>query len=325
MIGNEGELRDARRRLGLLEAAFDTLREQLSQENPTLFPTVSVGYTHQIRHLREEIEEYLLSRPAEAPLRMRLYGPVAHEGRVPATVLGQVVMAFQDLLRREARILDKTVVRASADVELNLVATASGSFVLSMEVGVGPQGQRSLFPLVPLDTLGDRAVRRVLSRLRELKRPNADADEVRPLHRLAAILGAKGVHGFEFMYDHADQVEEASLTLSDKERLDRLMVYGAETDQRIRGTLVSLNIEENVCRIRPQRHRTVRCRYTELIEDDVIAAIGREVEVRGDIEQHAITGALTIHQITGIRMIVPEVPPEADDSPETSEPSRLHA
>ena len=58
MIANEAELGEARRRLGILEAGLYALRERLTTENPTLLPSVSAGYEHQIRTLRESIEAY---------------------------------------------------------------------------------------------------------------------------------------------------------------------------------------------------------------------------------------------------------------------------
>ena len=58
VIGSEAELREAWRRLTILEAGLDSLRGQLEAENPALLPVTSSGYVHQIRVLRESIAAY---------------------------------------------------------------------------------------------------------------------------------------------------------------------------------------------------------------------------------------------------------------------------
>ncbi len=299
MIENAAGLGAARRKLELLEQAHESLRLQLRDENPSLLPVVSAGYTHGIHKLRGEIEEYLASQKVKAPLQMRLLGPGAQGGRVSAGTLAKALAAFQELLRREAKALGDSVVRRRGDVDLTLVASAPGSFIVAMEVGEG--GQRSLFPE---DTVSERAVRRAFVAMRQLGTAGTpDEDDVRPLARLAGLLNEGGIEGIEFSYGAERETEVAALTLAMRDRLQRLLLPNDVPERRVRGMLISLNVEENVCRLRPHGQRAVRCRYAETIEDDVIAALKREVEVVGDVERDPTTGYKTIRRIEGIRVV----------------------
>lgn len=58
MIETEAELREAHRRLGILEASLNVLQRQLKAEHPALLSSASAGYEHKIRALRESIDAY---------------------------------------------------------------------------------------------------------------------------------------------------------------------------------------------------------------------------------------------------------------------------
>lgn len=64
MIADDLELREARRRLDILEAALDALRRPLEAENSALLPSATSGYVHQIGTLQELIAAYEDTRTA---------------------------------------------------------------------------------------------------------------------------------------------------------------------------------------------------------------------------------------------------------------------
>ena len=47
----------------------------------------------------------------------------------------------------------------------------------------------------------------------------------------------------------------------------------------MRGLLISIDIERDKCRIRPQGEETIECGYGEDIEDDLILAVKKQIEI----------------------------------------------
>lgn len=54
-------------------------------------------------------------------------------------------------------------------------------------------------------------------------------------------------------------------------------------EEMVKGLLIAIDIEKNICRIRPEGENIVSCGYADEIEDDLISAVKKQVEVSGII------------------------------------------
>ncbi len=307
MITNEVEYGEARRRLGILETALDELRSQLVLENPAMFAPASAGYIAAIQELHTDVEDYLQSRNLAAPFIVRMVGKGAEAGRTSAKTLADLLRALQNAVGNEAKLLPEFFERphfARREAQLHVLATASGSFVLGLEVGGG--GERNLFEEV---TAAERALLSVFEKVKRVSAKRVttgDADAFREIHGLTELLNKDSIREIEFAYRRPGLEDTASLDLEAKRTLDRVFLPTDDDGRRVRGVIVSLNIEKNVCKVRPAGQGLVECRYRESLEGEIKAAIGLTVEIGGEFREGAL-GKVTILRIDSLAVIQEDV------------------
>jgi len=290
MIANKDELEIAFHDLKGYERALEAVRSDLERSNPALFPVVSKGYTRRIQGLQEEIFAYLRERPADAPLKVRMAGPAVAEGAIKVGLVARVLTALQSALLQVGKSVDALTRQVDSTSEsslsallgLNLVATQTGSFVLALDLA--PR-QLNLFEEYDV---AERAVLQLINHIAELSEPrdgfSGDKSALRSLDRLASLINADRVDTIEFSYrsDKAPtRVREATITLPVKEKINTLLKRPRAGEETVRGLLLSINIERNTCGLRPEGQNTVQLNYQEDMEDDLILALKRQIEVSG--------------------------------------------
>jgi hypothetical protein len=288
MISNATELEVAFGNLRACEDALEQLRADLQRSNPSLFPAVSGTYLHRIQALHEDIFAYLREHPAEAPLKVRLSGAAVRAGTVRVGLLAKLLEALQAALLHEGRAVSsaepggagqKRTVSLRALLGLNLVATHTGSFVLAMDLA--PR-QLALFEEYDL---AERAVTRLIDHVAELQRDQEEFSGgkslLRALDKLATFIQPRKLDAVEIQYRRDTVTREATMTPAARKTVDRLLGRPREGEETIRGLLVSIDIEKNKCHLHPEGEGHVACDYTEDIEDDLILAVKKKVEVGG--------------------------------------------
>lgn len=294
MIANANELEVAFRNLHIFEETLEGIRRESQASNPALFPTIAQGYLRQIQGLQSDIFAYLRERPADAPLKVRLAGPTVPEGTIRVGVVSRLLQALQSALLHVGKTVsaevndnhqptETTALRAL--LGLNLVATQTGSFILALDLA-----PRTLSMFEQYD-VAEQSVVRLLDYVSDLTyaqdRLRAERPTLRALEKLAAVLKPNAITDIEFSYRGVSQTRDASLNVPLKERLGEMLGRVREGEETVRGLLVSIDIERDKCRIRPQGEETVDCGYSEEIEDDLILAVKKQVEVSGVIEPQA--------------------------------------
>jgi hypothetical protein len=152
VITNATQLEGALQHLATLQRMQEAMRVHLQQTDPSFFPTVSEGYSRRIEDLQKEIFEYPRERPAESPLSVRLDGPSLKPGVIRATLVSNLITGLQSALYQVGRMITPEgaaedgapkIKGLHSSLGLNLIATASGSFVLAMDLA--PRQQLNLF------------------------------------------------------------------------------------------------------------------------------------------------------------------------------------
>ena len=74
-------------------------------------------------------------------------------------------------------------------------------------------------------------------------------------------------------------------------------------EKTVKGLLISIDIEKNTCRIRPEGEDVISCGYPPDIEDDLITAVKKQVEVSGMLMPVSATSdRLRIRNIDRLRV-----------------------
>lgn len=80
-----------------------------------------------------------------------------------------------------------------------------------------------------------------------------------------------------------------------------------KSEETVQGILVSIDIERNTCKIRPEGEQLVSCGHDDQIEDDLIVAVKKHVEVSGIIEGASRNSdARRIKHIERLRVLNPD-------------------
>lgn len=291
MITNTSELEIAFHDLQAVEEALELVRKELMETNPSLFPLVSHTYIHRMRSLQSDIFAYLRERPADAPLRVRLTGPGVPQGALKVSILARFLQALQQVVYHEGKIVSASLSDRREPSEpkvlrsllgLNVIATEVGSFVLALDLA--PR-QLNLFEDYDL---AEKTIVQLFGHLSELSDPHQEFSAGKPLLRsldqLAALIQPNKIASIDLEYHWQSQRQKASITLPTRKKIDSLLGRPSEGEETVHGTLVSINIERDRCTIRPEGQEVVECGYSDEIEDDLILAIKKQVEVSGIIE-----------------------------------------
>lgn len=290
MIENTTQLEVAIEQLATFQRMHEAMRLDLQRAGSSLFPTVSEGYSRRIEVLQEEIIEYLRERPAEAPVAVRMSGPMMRPGVIRATLVGSLITGFQTALYRVGKVVgaeyaevtDQALEGARSIFRLNLIATAPGSFVLAMDLA--PRQQLSLFDEYDMAA---SAVEKLISYVNELQEGpshyTGDPTTLRGLQKVA-LLVKKEVEAIEIFYHDKGHRAEAKFNSDVRQRIEYLLGAPDESERIVRGRLIQINVESRTCKVHPTGQSPVRCDYDESLEEDLISALKQDVELAGEFD-----------------------------------------
>lgn len=306
MITNVTQLEGALQHLATLQRMQEAMRVHLQQTDPAFFPTASEGYSRRIEELQEEIIEYLRERPAESPVAVRFSGPMMKPGIVRATLVSNLIAGLQSALYRVGRAIstehaeEDTVQGLHSTFGLNLIATAPGSFVLAMDLA--PRQQLSLFDEYDM---ASSAVEKLIGYVNELQEGpqdyTGDPATLRGLQKMASLI-KREVERIEILYHDRGRRAEAVFDSVVRGRIEYLLGASEESERTIRGQLVQINVENRTCRVHPTGQALVTCDYDEGLEEDLISALKREVELAGEFDIVA-SGNYRITKIERFRVL----------------------
>lgn len=304
MIANANELEIAFHNLQTVENALDALRKEMQETNPALFPIVSQTYTRRIRSLQEDIFAYLRENPADAPLKVRLAGASIPEGTIRVGIVARLLQSLQSVLLQEGKAISAVLgsseqsdsgASLKALLGLNLVATQTGSFILALDLA--PR-QLNLFEEYDI---AERALTQMLGHIAELTEPRESFSGskaiLRSLDKIASLIKPDKLSTIEFAYRGERMTREATFTSTVQEHIGTLLGRPRQGEETVKGMMISIDIEKNTCHIRPEGEDFVSCHYADDIEDDLILAVKKQVEVSGQI------GTLPHSERRSIRLI----------------------
>lgn len=318
MITNPTELEWALRQIEGFEAALDALREEIAASNPALFAVTSKGYERRIRALREDVVAFLRGRPSEAPLYVSARGARVGEGIMPARLAAQLLDGLQTTLvaigrrfREENRLPRSTRLR---DVMgLNVVATASGSFVFALDLA--PRSQRLLMRDYDV---GEQALAEMINYINALTPTATSAGEVpRPVLlglRKIADLVPSDVREIELKYVGPERTLTAALSETTSGAILSRLGEGDLGPQTVKGVMVGIDVDQKKCVVHSDEGPRVSCDYEESLEDSLIRAIKHRVEIAGLTEpRERPRGGFRVTRIERFRRLPERSETDAED------------
>lgn len=315
MISTPSELEVALSQLDTFQAMLETMRQRLATSRPGLFPQVAEGYLTRIRVLESDVIAYLRERPAAAPLTIRIAGPEIHAGTIRATLAVQLISGLQSALYQlgglyggqpESSAQEREGTGLRALLGLNLVATAPGSFILAMDLA-----PRQLKLFQEYDTAAE-ALTKLIGHVNELQEsPEAFTGQrpaLRGIRKISA-LAKRGVEVITLKYEEEGRFAQADVTSLVNERVDFLLGGPAAGERTVVGQLIEINVEDNSCVVHPEKEHRVTCDYEESLEDDLIAALKKRIEMAGQfVSVERPQGHYRITKIERFRILDEESP-----------------
>lgn len=310
MIVNATQLEVALEQLATFQRMQEAMRHHLQEDGSTLFPVISEGYSRRIEGLQEEIIEYLRERPAESPVSVRLTGPSMKPGIIRATLVSNLISGLQSALYQVGRLISlegaeddrsQKVPGLHSLFALNLIATAPGSFVVAMDLA--PRQQLNLFEEYDL---ASSAVETLIGHVNQLQTdPRAfsgDTPVLRGLHKVA-VLVRKDVEAIEVLYRDRGRRVEAVFDSLVRQRIENLLGAPEEGERTVRGKLIEIDIENNTCKVHPEGEARVDCAYEEDLEEDLIGALRKEIEMAGQFVETGRPGHFRITKIERFKVL----------------------
>jgi hypothetical protein len=288
VILNRDQLEIALSQLETYQVMLETMRARLAGTNSTLFPQLAEGYLARIRTLESEVISYLKERPGDAPLTVYVAGPEIHAGTIKLTLATQLMNGLQAAIYQAGGLyggsssqdMDKpresTGLRAT--LSLNLVATASGSFVLALDLA--PR-QLKLFPEYDVAA---STVAKLIKHVGELNTSAQAYTGARPVLRgirRISSLTKRGIEVISLRYQEDEILAVADVTPIVNERVEHLLGAPTKGERTVVGILIEINVEDNTCVVHPEDGPRVSCLYDEVLEDDLVLALRKKIEMAG--------------------------------------------
>jgi hypothetical protein len=322
MLETPNELEWALDQIERFESALGALREQLADTNPALYAVTSKAYEQRIRSLRDDVIAFLRERPAGAPLRVVARGASVGHGVIPAKLAAQLLNGLRStLLAVGQQLRDRQLVPPDVKLrevfDLNLVATAMGSFVFSLDLA--PATQPTLFSEYHFGELGLEELAGYVNALDPATGGGADVPPsvLSGLSKLSEVL-SEGVQEVEISYSGPTRSFSARLGQESRDTI-RARLGGEDLGpQTVKGVLVAIDIEKKQCSIQTGKSRRVNCAYDDRLEDRLIRALKRRVEIAGPTESTRAGRAFHITRIERFRQIA-QTEGGQDESPDPDE------
>lgn len=292
MITNATQLRLSEKQLNRFREMLEAMRKKNAQRNPALFVTISEGYLEKIRTLEDDIISYLREHPVESPLKIQVKGPAIRFGIIKATFASQLIAGFQSAVYSiGASALGRNVAAEDeianlkglrSKLALDLVATAPGSFILAMDLRAEA---RPLFPR--LDPAGI-TIEKLIIHVNEISRApeefTGDREALIGLRKVSELV-RPGIETIDVDFQLGEIDARGSFNPVVKDRIAFLLGAPKEGEKTVLGQLIEIDIENNTCIVHPEGEPRVNCAYEENLEDDLITAIKKKIEMAGQFVQ----------------------------------------
>lgn len=310
MILNTTQLNVSIAQLQKLRNMLEGMRLQLAKSNPSLFPSVSEGYLSRIEVLEDDIISFLRENPVDSPLKIRVQGPSIKHGVIKATLASKLISGIQSAIyqlggsseREASEQGDLPQIRGlRQSLGLDLVATAAGSFILAMDLR---WEQRPLFPEQDPASI---AIGKLVAHVNEIHESpesfSGDRQSLRGLKKISEVIKA-GVESIEIAYHLADFQVDATINPIVRDRINFLLGEPKKGEKTVRGSLIAIDTENNTCTVHPLGQPRVNCDYDEALEDELVAALRKEIEMAGQfIPLDRPVGHFKITKIERFRLI----------------------
>ena len=290
MITNATQLDLSIKQLRSFRNMLEAMRVRLSEQNSSLFPTVAKGYLSKIEQLEDDIISFLRENPAESPLTIKIQGPNVKHGIIKASLAGKIISGIQAAVYQlggagsreseRSELAEPKVKGLRTMLGLDLVATHPGSFILALDTR---WEQRPLFP--EFDP-AIKAIEKLIEHINEIEESpesyTGDRPSLKGLKKISEVIKA-GVESIEIDYHVENYRANAAITPVVRDRIDLLLGAPKQGEKTIRGNLIAIDTENNTCIVHPTDQPRVSCDYDETLEDDLVSALRREIEMAGEI------------------------------------------
>lgn len=307
MITNTIQLNASLEQLQKYESYFEEIRKYYENRNSSMFPIISEPYFKKIKELQILIFEYLKEKPVSAPLNIRIAGPLAKSGIIKASVVSKFLSGFQSAVYQIGgktyssmyEVYNKIDSKLRSLLSLNLIATKPGSFILSMDLEPGQ------IPLFEKD-VAYKSISQLINYINEIKKsPDAYKGSISVLRSLSKVANIikNEIEEIEIRFEVENEIEETKIDPVVKDRIKFLLGEPDKGEKTIKGVLIGINIENNTCKVHPFDGSPINCIYDEKIEDDLINAIKKEIEMAGEFEETSKLGQIKITKINKFRLL----------------------
>jgi hypothetical protein len=315
MISNRTELNEAQRQLKVYQTAYNSLCKELESEAPDLLLSTQKRYINQINIINDDIIAYLQENPADTQLKIRTFGPGIQKGSISLNNLSLLLGRFQFLIfnigleiqksMEERRILTHTDIKESKKeirelLTLNAIATAPGSFVVSLDFN----NSHLLFDEYDLP---EQTIKRLISHIENLSREEpvftGNRVTLTNFDKFSMMLNDNRIRGIEISYrDRNNITTTTEINTKIKSTIDTFIGKPRQDEETVVGILISINVETNHCRIRPDGEKPVDCNYSDSAESELIKSVKKRIEVSGTMTTDS-DGKRKIKNVERIRII----------------------
>ena len=308
MITNSEQLNASYRYLEKLENLLENARKYYENKNSSMFPVISKSYISEIKKTHSLISDYLINmQTVDSPLKIRISGHLLKSGKIKASVATNLLNGIQYALYNigSKTYQDTQEIYYTLDtgkkklLSLNLVATQPGSFIFALEM---EESQGSLFE----DSLISKSISNLINSVNDIlispKEYKGTIYTLRSLYKIANIIKNE-IEEIEISFKTETYSLETKFNPTVKERIKYLLGGPERGEKTITGKLIEINIENNTCKVHPENENPIICEYDESLEDELILAIKKDIEMAGEFEQLSKPGKIKMTKINSFRII----------------------
>jgi hypothetical protein len=303
MIKNDKELDAAVKSLGFLQNAVISLKRELEGAHPDTMNLLMEPYFSKINQFNTEIREYLVGAEGIIPgseLQVKLEGEKVKTGEISLPFITKFFSRIQTTVRDVAFHLKGVKFVPTEDhigglrqaTSMVLMATGAGSFQLALKFephGVVGDFFREPVPQAALQTILEIAKRVELKQAEETDlsdlpiTPSTRIKVLRFIHDFSPskVSGIEHVH---FIRYTGGEKRIISLKRESRDYLEGILVSELGQLREVKGRIVAFNHIYKSFAVEVTPGKTLRCHYTEEMEDVVLTQIMKVVLVRGEAE-----------------------------------------
>lgn len=223
-------------------------------------------------------------------LRVRLAGPSAHLGQIPAADVGRLLLGVEKAVARAASIHlrrqrvggGRREAAVAAAAKIRLLKIEEGSVTPVLELPTRPEDKATLD--FDVAHLSEEAVDRVLDELDDSQGPHRHLS--RALADLSRELGiGDRYEALTFEFIHEEEPRTVVMDQSVRKRLERNagIADQREVEKTLTGTLVEADFEKHSARLRRPQGESVTVSFPAELEDDVQNALREQASLEGTV------------------------------------------